>query len=151
MIWVVLGLLGVPLWLCAAGIFVLLHNSRTLRKRPGNIPVRILRPDGKRWRRGHGIWVSDVFAWRSSPAGWNEDLRRMIGASVRSPTPKEHRKLRRLDQPVVADLLLDGGETMTLATEGSYRELLAGPHAHPPPASTRAADAEAGVVRRRDA
>jgi hypothetical protein len=28
----------------------------------------------RRWTRGHAIWVSDVFAWRGSPAAWNEEL-----------------------------------------------------------------------------
>jgi hypothetical protein len=71
MIWAILVLLGVPLWLCAMGILALLLRNRGLRRRPGNVPVRVLRR--KRWSRGHGVWVSDVFAWRGSPAAWQED------------------------------------------------------------------------------
>ncbi len=51
-IWAILAAVGVPLWLCAAGILTLVARNRTLRKRPDNIPVRILRPGQKRWRAG---------------------------------------------------------------------------------------------------
>ena len=71
-IWAILAAVGVPLWLCAAGILTLVARNRTLRKRPDNIPVRILRPGQKRWRPGHGIWVHDVFLFRGSPAAWSE-------------------------------------------------------------------------------
>jgi hypothetical protein len=74
MIWAILALLGVPLWFCAIAIAVLVFRNRGLRKRPGDIPVRVLRAGKKRWIRAHAIWVSDVFAWRASPASWNEGL-----------------------------------------------------------------------------
>ena len=38
MIWALLAFVGVPLWLCAAGIFMLLYRNRGLRHRPGNVP-----------------------------------------------------------------------------------------------------------------
>ena len=44
MIWAILAALGVPLWLCAIGIFMLLFNNRRLRKRYGDVPVRVRRP-----------------------------------------------------------------------------------------------------------
>jgi hypothetical protein len=43
MIWAILALLGVPLWLCALGIWALLHRNKSLRQRHGDIPVRVLR------------------------------------------------------------------------------------------------------------
>jgi hypothetical protein len=47
--WAILAVLGVPLWLCAIGILTLVMRNRELRKRPGNVPVRV-RPAGKtRW------------------------------------------------------------------------------------------------------
>jgi hypothetical protein len=39
MIWAVLLFLGVPLWLCALGIFTVIYRNRALRKRRGNIRV----------------------------------------------------------------------------------------------------------------
>ena len=73
MVWAILALLGVPLWVCAAGITVMVLRNRGLRKRPGDIPARAKWPGKTRWTRGHGIWVSDVFAWRGSPAAWSEE------------------------------------------------------------------------------
>ena len=73
MVWAFLAWVGVPLWLCALGIFALVYRNRALRRRHGNIPVRVLRPGKTRWTRGHAVWVKDVFAWRGSPAAWNED------------------------------------------------------------------------------
>ena len=64
MIWAVLLALGVPLWLCACGILILVFRNRGLQKRPGNVPCKFRPTDKKRWTSGHGVWVSDVFAWR---------------------------------------------------------------------------------------
>src|SRR3990172_12803118 len=107
MIWAILALLGVPLWLCALGILVILLNNRRLRKRHGDIPVRVKRPGKDRWTRGHAIWVSDVFAWRGSPAAWNEDLAQVVGVTLRTPDPEERKKLHRLgDDFAIATLLM---------------------------------------------
>lgn len=128
MIWAILALLGVPLWLCAIGIFLLLFNNRKLRKRPGDIPVRVMRPGKKRWTRGHAVWVSDVFAWRASPGAWNEDLVQISGVSVRPASAEEREKLHRLgDEPVVASLALTGGAALTVAAQPAYRPALLGP------------------------
>ena len=61
MVWAILALLGVPLWLCAAGIIITVLRNRGLRQRHGDIPVRVKRAGKTRWTRGHAIWVSDVF------------------------------------------------------------------------------------------
>ena len=96
MIWALLALLGVPLWLCALGILALVFRNRGLRKRHGDIPVRVQRTGKTRWTRGHAVWVSDVFAWRGSPAAWREDLVRVVSASARSATPQERKTLHGL-------------------------------------------------------
>ncbi len=89
MIWALLAFVGVPLWLCALGIFALVYRNRALRSRHGNIPVRVLRPGKTHWIRGHAVWVSDVFAWRGSPAAWNEYLELILGAQVGDATPED--------------------------------------------------------------
>jgi hypothetical protein len=43
MIWALLALVGVPLWLCALGILALVYRNRGLRKRHGDITVRVQR------------------------------------------------------------------------------------------------------------
>jgi hypothetical protein len=128
MIWAILALLGVPLWLCALGILVIVLKDQKLRKRPGDIPVRVKRPGKKRWTRGHAIWVSDVFAWRGRPAAWNEDLAQVIGVTLRSPDAEERKKLHRLgDGFPIATLLTAEDETLEVAAGPKQRSALLGP------------------------
>jgi len=130
MIWAVLAALGVPLWLCAMGILMMLFNNRRLRKRYGDIPVRV-RPTGKkRWTRGHAVWVSDVFAWRGSPAAWNEELLRVSEATPRAADAEERKKLHRLgDDPAIATLTAADGETVEVAAAPEQGSALLGPFA----------------------
>jgi len=128
MIWALLALLGVPLWLCAIAIILLVFRNRALRKRHGDIPVRVLRPGKTRWTRGHAVWASDVFAWRGSPAAWNEYLEPIVGASTRAATQEEQHRLHGLgDRPVVATLNTDQGQIFQVATAAEHRSDLAGP------------------------
>ncbi len=130
MIWAILAVLGVPLWLCAIGILTVVFQNRRLRNRPGNVPVRVLRPGKSRWTFGHGVWVSDVFAWRGSPAAWREDLVQVSGASPRAADVEERKKLHRVgDQPVIATLELAEGGTLEVATGAEQLSALLGPYA----------------------
>ena len=132
MIWAILAAIGVPLWLCAIGILVLVFNNRKLRKREGNLPVRVHPPGKKRWTRGHAIWISDVFAWRGSPAAWNEDLLHVSDATLRSTTPEERKKLHGLgDDPELVTLALQTGELLDVAVSQGRGKALLGPFARP--------------------
>jgi len=127
MVWALLAFIGVPLWLCALGVFALVYRNRALRRRHGDIPVRVLRPGKSRWTRGHAVWVSDVFAWRGGPAAWNEDLELIVSASVRAATQEEQKKLHGLgDRPVVATLTTDQGLTLQVATTAEHHSDLLG-------------------------
>jgi hypothetical protein len=128
MIWAILAALGVPLWICALGVLMLIGQNRKLRKRHGDIAVRVRRSGKKRWIRGHAIWVSDVFAWRGSPAAWNEDLLEVSGATLRAGDPEELKKLHRLgDDPTIATLVLAKGETVDVAAAREQSSALLGP------------------------
>ena len=128
MIWAILAVLGVPLWLIAIALLMMFFRNRKLRKRPGNIPVKVLRPGKKRWTSGHGLWVSDVFAWRGSPAAWSEDLFQVEDASLRIADEEEQKKLHRLgDDPAVASLTLADGTGLNVATRHENRSALTGP------------------------
>lgn len=133
MIWVILAALGVPLWLCALGILALVLRNRSLRRRPGDLPVRVLRPGKTRWMRGHGVWVSDVFAWRGSPAAWSEELVQVTTVTVRDPEPGEQKALHRLGTAaVVAALTTADGRTLLAAAAAEHRLTLPGPFAARP-------------------
>jgi hypothetical protein len=130
MIWAILAALGVPLWLCAAGILTLLLRNRALRKRPGNVPVRVHPPAKKRWSPGHGVWLHDVFAFRGLPAAWKEALVWATEAEVRAPSHEERKKLHRIgDTPVIVTLSLAEGGTIELATKAEHLDHLLGPFA----------------------
>lgn len=130
MVWVILAAIGVPLWLCASAILTLVLRNRALRKRPGNVPVRVRRPGKKRWVRGHGVWAHDVFAFRGSPAAWKEELIWVSEIALRAPSSADRDSWRQLgDDPVVAVLQPTEAEdtTIEVAARGEDRELLAGP------------------------
>jgi hypothetical protein len=132
MIWAILVLLGVPLWLVASGILVLLLRARQLRHRPANVGVRVHDPDkapAKGWKKGNALWVRDVFAFRGWPAAWSETLAGVSAATSRAPTDVEAHALRHLDAPVIAVLTLDDGEVLEVAAAGESLELLLGPYA----------------------
>lgn len=143
MIWAALAALGVPLWLCAGGILILVFRSRSLRKRPGNIPCKLRPTDGKRWTSGHGVWVSDVFAWVGSTAAWKDELAWVVDTATRPADKEERKKLRRLgDSPLIASLALAGGGRIEVAVKREYGAGLLGPFAR------SEADVGAGVVTR---
>ena len=105
MIWALLAAVGVPLWLCALAILILLFRNRALRKRPGNVPVRVRPQHKQRWSPGHGVWIHDVFAFRGLPAAWKEALVWSTAADVRVADDDERKKLHRIgDQPVIVTL-----------------------------------------------
>ena len=132
MVWALLAFLGVPLWLCAAGILVLILRSRAIAHRAGDIPVRVLSPGKTRWVRGHAIWVSDVFAFRGSPAAWSEQLAQVDAVAPKDPDEAERKKLHRLGPDLaVATLSLAGGGSLEVATDGEHAAALAGPFASP--------------------
>lgn len=126
MIWAMLAILGVPLWVIAGGIAYMFLLNRHLRHREGDMPVRARYASGKRWRRGHALWVGHVFAYRSSPSSWNESLDRVRSAALRELTAEEAHALRRLDDPIVAVLSTDG-QTIEVAAAGSQKDALLGP------------------------
>lgn len=143
MIWIVLAALGIPLWLCATALLVIFLRNRALRARRGDVPVR-RRPAGrKRWRRGHGVWVHDVFAFRGSPAMWDEYLTFVTKAETRpvASTP-EARRLRRLGTGAVVCVMTgeDGTATEYAARAEHALELL-GPFAAEALAKPRQAQA----------
>ena len=129
MIWAILALIGVPLWLCATAISVLVLRNRKLRKRPGSMPVRIRVAGKGRWHPGHGFWVHDVFAFRGSPAAWKESLVQVGSVAAAQLATEEQKKgLRRLgDHPVVANFELVPKGSLQLAAHAGHASLLLGP------------------------
>jgi hypothetical protein len=127
-IWAGLALLGVPLWLCAMAILALVFRNRSLRRREGDLSVRVRAAPHKRWRRGHALWIHDVFSFRGSPAAWNEALDWVTATSVHDASEQESKGLHRLgSHPVIVALHLAGGGTVEVAARAEDRTRLLGP------------------------
>jgi hypothetical protein len=127
----VIALLAATLGLAAAA-GVVVRRNRVLRRRPGDVSVLSPTGWGGRWCPGHGVWVGDVFAFRRSPAGWNEALIWVSHAFARGAADEERRQLQRLgDEPVVVTFTLACGGTVKFAARAKDRVRLLGPYAEP--------------------
>jgi hypothetical protein len=126
----ILIVIGVPLWFGALSLLILVRKNRNIRQRPGNVPIRVRAAGKKHWMPAHGLWVHDVFAFRGSPAAWNEGLLWVKEASARPPSPEERKKLHRLgDAPLIATFTGRDGDGLELATRREHRDNLLGPFA----------------------
>ncbi len=125
--------LAVALTVLGVGILALavtVGRNRALRSRPANVRAFMRHPDRERWLPGHGVWVGDVFAFRRSPAAWDEAILWVSSASARAATEAERARLRRSgDEPVVVTLLLASGGSVTFAARNEDRAALLGPFA----------------------
>ena len=111
-------------------LLVVVRRNRWLRRRPGDVPVRARLRESGQWVRGHGVWVNDTFAFRRSPAGWQETLLSVTAASARPASEEERTTLHRLgEDPVVAKFELASGGSMAFAARAEDRGRLLGPYA----------------------
>ena len=105
----------------------LLARYHMLRRRAGNIPVRMRRAGNTKWSRGHAVWVHDVFAFRASPAAWYESLSWVAAVDQRAPTPEERRRLHRLGEDMaVGTFRLNDGVSVDVAARREYGPTLFG-------------------------
>lgn len=124
------GALATALAIGLLALLVVVRRNRAMRRRPGNVPVRVRFRGSGQWVRGHGVWVNDIFAFRRSPAGWQETLLWVTSASACPASEEERARLQRLgDNPVVATFVLASGGSMTFAARADDRARLLGPYA----------------------
>jgi hypothetical protein len=98
-IWAILAIVGVPLWVIVGGMSYMLPLERHLRHREADVLVRIRRALGKRWRRGHALWVGQVPAYRGGLSSWSESLDWIRSATLRELGSQEAHRFRRLVSP----------------------------------------------------
>jgi hypothetical protein len=116
--------------LCAAGIAVAVERNRRLRRRPGNVPVRLRRPGKSRWLPAHGVWAHDVFAIRAAPAAWKEALLWVADARLRPANAEERKQLHRIgERPVISVFELASGGLIEVAARDEHADALLGPFA----------------------
>jgi hypothetical protein len=114
--------------LLVVGVAIAARN-RSLRARPGNVRVRARFEPSGAWIPGHAVWVDDVFAFRRSPAAWEEVLLVVTNASVWPATDEERGQLARMGPaPVVATFTLASGGSVAFAARAEDRPRLLGPY-----------------------
>src|SRR3954462_10418451 len=102
-------------------------RNRSLRKRVGDVPVRARLAGKKRWTRGHGSWVHDVFAFRASPAAWQEHLLWVESAALVPASEADRKKPRHLGPDfVIARFRHPDGEPADFATSAEHSAALMG-------------------------
>ena len=134
MIWAILALIGVPLWLCAIAIAVLVFQEQNAAEAARGRPC----PPTAGRQEAVDSWSCDLGFRRVRVAGrsasWNEGLVQVTDASVHEDVdPRTAKKLRGLgDSPVIASLALVGGTIIDVAARPEQRSALTGPFAKQP-------------------
>jgi hypothetical protein len=128
--WAFVPAIAVPLALCATAIAIVVHRNRRLRRRPGNVPVRLRRPGTTRWLAAHAVWAHDVFAVRAAPAAWKEALLWVADVRIRPASAEERKRLHRIgERPVISVFELAAGGRVEIAARDEHADALLGPFA----------------------
>jgi hypothetical protein len=128
--WALVPAIAAPLALCAAAIAIVVYRNRRLRRRPGNVPVRLRRPGTTRWLPAHAVWAHDVFAVRAAPAAWKEILLWVADVRIRPANAEERKRLHRIgERPVISVFELAAGGLVEIAARDEHADALLGPFA----------------------
>jgi hypothetical protein len=133
-IWILLAMLGVPLWLILGALSGALWSRRTFRRAAGVFPCKIRIVSGPespaKWTRAttYARWVHDVLLVHAGLALVR--FRALPVAAVDAPiAPASDVKLKGGDDVVTASLRLDDGSVVEIAGLRSAAEIL-GPFAN---------------------
>ena len=154
MIYALLAALGVPLWLVAGMLLVVLLTRRRITHGPGVFKARVKLDAGtipglkEKWSAVHAVWVHDVLLlFKGLSRARVQPL--PVAAILQPPQPVAALDVKRLgDAPQAMRLRLDNGAEVTVAVSGAC-----GAAALPHPAKalpTGGTDAE-GLTRPVDA
>lgn|SRR5512142_977270 len=130
--------LGVDLIVVVAFAAFVVGRRRWLKRQPGEFAgaIRVSSGDvdglSRKWKRGSGRWVRDVFVWTKAPLMVRNELvpvDRLCGEH-----PAHADGLKRLgDEPVVIEFA-SGGAKIEVAGRAERHALVAGPMTSPRPA-----------------
>ena len=145
MIWAALAFLGIPLWLIAIALFILLRGRSAIRATPGSFTCKARATSGDaaglpdRFSRYDlsARWVHDVlvihggslFLTRTLPLGVVE----MVGQPEPPNPTVDH--LKRIEDPLMLRFRLDAGADIELVCTTAEVGLAQGPFATGAPAS----------------
>ena len=126
----ILLFLGVPLWMIAGMIILIIWNRRRVKKQPGIFPVKVrfeAEPDAQKqpkWpRTGYAQWVHDVLIVRSGMGLMQSTPYGIHGVETaeQDADPQEVKGLG--DHPKVIRARLDDGTILQVALTETHPEL----------------------------
>lgn len=133
--------LGVDLIVVVAFAGFVLGRRRWLKRQPGEFAgtIRVSSGDvdglSRKWKRGSGRWVRDVFVWTKAPLMVRNELvpvDRLCGED-----PAHAGGLKRLgDKPVVVEFA-SGGAKFEVAARNEHHALVTGPMTSSPTPAPR--------------
>jgi hypothetical protein len=136
MIWAILVFLGIPVWLIALALFILIRTRSKIGSIPGSVrckvrssaPIPGLHDDFARYT-STAHWVHDVlivhggtFLIQTLPLG-------VTGCSASPQAAEANSRIRKLDSPVTMRFTLDSGAEVELACAAADADRLLGPFA----------------------
>ena len=132
--------LGVDLIVVAAFAAFVFGRRRWLKRQPGEFAGAIRVSSGeveglsRKWKRGSGRWIRDVFVWTKAPLMIRNELVPVDRLCGEDPAYADG--LKRLgDKPVVIEFA-SGGAKIEVAARAEHHALVTGPMtASPTPAS----------------
>ena len=135
MLWILLALLGIPIWLVVGGLAATLLNRRRFKKSPDVFPMKLRLISGgfkgakEKWPRAtnYGRWTHDVLLMNKGIG-----LVPTIAIGVKDMTESEQSADTEVvkglgENPVIFRLGLDDGAIVQLAVPAEAVELARGP------------------------
>ena len=131
MVWIVLYVLGVPLWMIAGALFGSLWSRRKFKRAPGAFPCKVRvatdpAAPGK-WPRAtsQARWVHDVLMVHSGMALVRYQA--LPVASINEPIAAAPDVKLKGGDPVSVQLHLDDGSVAEVASTSQHTESMSGP------------------------
>lgn len=125
MIWAIPAFVGVPLRLCAVGLFTVIYRNRALRKRHGDIAARVWKLDASRWTRGPrylGVRLA------RPPCCMDRRHGHIVEVDPAQASLEQQKRLHRLgDDPAITTMITDESTELSVAAAGRDGAAVLGP------------------------
>ncbi|MGD9893481.1 MAG: hypothetical protein AB7R89_07020 [Dehalococcoidia bacterium] len=124
--------IGIPLWLIAIALLLVLRQRRRVAKRAGSFDAKIratsgaVEGAGPKWSSGSAWWVSNVLVLAGGPARTRYTLLPVSRAMPEAIHPAQPDQVKRMgDAPVIVPFLLDpsGAVEVAVRSGNEYRAL----------------------------
>jgi hypothetical protein len=125
---------GIPLWLIAIALLLVLRQRRRVAKRPGTFDAKIratsgtVEGTGAKWSSGTAWWVSNVLVLAGGPARTRYTLLPVSRAMPEAIHPARPEEVKRMgDAPAIVPFLLDPSGAIEVAVRSGDVDRALGP------------------------